>query len=188
MDASPPVWAQQTVQGVFSTIGWGSGARVVAYETGDLNPVEPTWTTTQAIQSLVTLMAMCGMDGGSFWRWTSFENSEVLDPTLAQPIKVGWAISRHFVASVLAGLLVVSHLPADFITSRIQARRGGPAIGLGLYHYRMADFAVESTVILVGLFFYRQSLDETRRRWKVLLGMGVTLIGFLLLGDTLVAG
>src|SRR5690349_113054 len=70
VDASPPVWAEQTVQGVFSTIGSDSGARVVAYEMGDLTPVQSTWTTSQAIQNLLVLMATYGMDGGSFWRWT----------------------------------------------------------------------------------------------------------------------
>jgi hypothetical protein len=88
VDASPPVWAEQTVQRVFSTIGWGSEARVVAYEMGNLTPVQPTWTTSQAIQSLLSLMATYGMDGGSFWRWVSFQNSEDQDPTLAQPIKL----------------------------------------------------------------------------------------------------
>jgi len=88
VDASPPIWAEQTVQGVFSRIGWGSGARVVAYEMGDSVPVQPTWTTSQAIQNLVRLMAMYGIDGGSFWRWTSFENSEDIDPSLAQPVKL----------------------------------------------------------------------------------------------------
>jgi hypothetical protein len=88
VDASPPVWADQTVQRVFSTIGWASEARVVAYEMGDSPPVQPTWTTSQAIQNLVNLMARYGIDGGSFWRWTSFESSEDQDPTLAQPIKL----------------------------------------------------------------------------------------------------
>jgi hypothetical protein len=89
VDASPPVWAEQTLQNeVFSTIGWASGARVVAPEMGDLPPVQSTWTTTQAIESLIRLMAEYGIDGGSFWRWTSFDNSEDQDPTLAQPIKL----------------------------------------------------------------------------------------------------
>ena len=86
VEASPPMWAEQTVQGVFSRIG--SGARLVAYEMGDSTPVQPTWTTSQAIQNLVGLMAKYGIDGGSFWRWTSFNNSEDQDPALAQPIKL----------------------------------------------------------------------------------------------------
>jgi hypothetical protein len=86
VEANPPVWAEQTVQGVLSRIG--SGARVVAYEMGNSTPVQPTWTTSQAIQNLVGLMAKYGIDGGSFWRWTSFNNSEDQDPALAQPIKL----------------------------------------------------------------------------------------------------
>jgi hypothetical protein len=30
------------------------------------------------------------VDGGSFWRWTSFQNSEDVDPTLALPVKRRW--------------------------------------------------------------------------------------------------
>src|SRR5262249_13411847 len=88
VDASPSIWADQTLQNeVFSTIGWSSGARVVAYEMGEGGPVEPSWTTSQAIQDIASLMARYRIDGGSFWRSTSFENSEDPDPTLAEPIK-----------------------------------------------------------------------------------------------------
>ena len=119
VDASPPVWAQQTVQRVFSTIGWSTGARVVVYEMGDSPPVEPTWTTTQAIQSLVRLMAEYGVDGGSFWRWTSFENSEDQDPTLAQPIKLRGADFNYTPAKAV---LECYYTGACRLQPRIRAR------------------------------------------------------------------
>jgi hypothetical protein len=54
---------------------------------GAMNPVEPTWSTAQALESLLLLMRKHGMDGGCFWRWTNFDNSEDSDSSLAQPIK-----------------------------------------------------------------------------------------------------
>ena len=162
-------------------LGIGLGARRLSHSL-------PLWALLLATILPDASDALSGFTPWVGW-WVEFSHTLLGVASLATFMGlVGWAISRHFVVSVFAGLLVVSHLPADFITSRIQTWRGGPAIGLGLYHYRMADFAVESTVILVGLFFYRQSLNETQRRWKVLLGMGVTLIGFQLLGDILVTG
>jgi hypothetical protein len=40
-----------------------------------------------ALESLVWIMQNYGIDGGCFWRWTDFSNTEELDPTLASPIK-----------------------------------------------------------------------------------------------------
>jgi hypothetical protein len=88
-DADPPTWADQTLgQEVYGTIGTGNGARVVAYEMGNMTPVNPNWSTAMALGNLLTLLRKYGAGGGSFWRWTSFMNSEDSDPTLATPIKV----------------------------------------------------------------------------------------------------
>lgn len=87
VDATPASWAEQTVQDIFATIGAGNGARVVAYEMGNMVPVESTWSTSQALENLLRLMATYGMDGGSFWRWTSFTNDEDANSSLAEPIK-----------------------------------------------------------------------------------------------------
>jgi len=88
VDASPPVWADQTAQNVLSIIGWGSGARVVAPEMGDAVPVEPNWTSSQAIENLVRIMAQYGFDGGSYWTWVNEHPGDDTNPTLAQPIKL----------------------------------------------------------------------------------------------------
>jgi len=87
-DLNPHQWAMETANGVFDVIGRGSGARVVAVEMGLLPPTEPGWTTEQALESLIWVMQATGMDGGCFWRWTSFDNGEDADPTLALPIKL----------------------------------------------------------------------------------------------------
>src|SRR5213593_766043 len=102
VDADPASWAEQTLQGVLATIGSGSGARVVAPEMGLLPPVEPTWSTDQALESLIQLFTQYGVDGGAFWRWTSFTNPEDADPSLAQPVKRrGVAFTYNAVKDVL---------------------------------------------------------------------------------------
>ena len=87
VEAEPAPWAEQTLQAVLATIGTSSGARVVAPEMGLLPPVETTWSTEQALESLIELFRTYRVDGGAFWRWTSFNNGEDADPTLAQPVK-----------------------------------------------------------------------------------------------------
>ncbi len=87
-DLAPHPWAEQTLQTIYGIIGTGSGARVVATEMGDNNPVDPAWKTEWAMESLTTLMEKYQIEGGSFWRWTSFMDSEDSDPTLTQPVKV----------------------------------------------------------------------------------------------------
>jgi Big-like domain-containing protein len=80
-------WADQTIQYVTSVTG--AGPRIVAPEMGDLPPVDQVnWNTQHALESLVFLTHKYGLDGGSFWRWTSFMNSEDSDTTLAQAVKV----------------------------------------------------------------------------------------------------
>ena len=86
-DTDPDSWADQTLTGLFAVIGNGSHARVVAGEMGYLPPVSASWSTAQALQSLVTQMRRHGVDGGAFWRWTSFNTAEDSDPTLADPVK-----------------------------------------------------------------------------------------------------
>jgi hypothetical protein len=85
-DLNPHDWADQTLQYVTGVVG--SGPRVVVPEMGDMSPVDQVnWKTQYAVESIVFLMQKYGIDGGSFWRWVSFDNSEDSDPTLADPVK-----------------------------------------------------------------------------------------------------
>lgn len=81
------LWAEETLIQVLNTIGAGNGARVVAPEMGYMAPTDRWWSTEQAVESLVFLMEKYGVEGGAFWRWTSFFDEEDKDPTLADPVK-----------------------------------------------------------------------------------------------------
>jgi uncharacterized protein (TIGR03437 family) len=87
-DLAPHPWAEQTLQTIYGIIGTGNGSRVVATEMGYLPPVIPSWKTEWAVESLATLMEKYQIEGGSFWRWVSFMDSEDSDPTLANPVKI----------------------------------------------------------------------------------------------------
>jgi hypothetical protein len=75
---------------------------------------------------------------------------------------IGWiAAGRR--AAVVLGALAASHVPLDYVTSRLLVWPGGPRIGLGLYAHPAIDLAVEATVIAAGWSIYRGSLPAPRR-------------------------
>jgi uncharacterized protein (TIGR03437 family) len=92
-ELDPHSWAEQTLQTAYGIIGTGNGARVVATEMGDAAPVDPARKTEWTMESLVTLLEKYPIEGGSFYRWTSYTNcssgcpNEDADPTLADPVK-----------------------------------------------------------------------------------------------------
>ena len=162
-------------------LGIGLGARRLSHSL-------PLWALLLATILPDASDALSGFTPWVGW-WVEFSHTILGVASLATFMGlVGGAISRHFVASVLAGLLVVSHLLADFITSRIRPGGAGPRLAWVYIITAWLILPSSRPSYWSDSFFYRQSLHETRRRWKVLLGMGVTLIGFQLLGDTLVAG
>jgi hypothetical protein len=87
VDAAPQEWADETLQKTVNTTGRDNGSRIVAVEMGLFAPTEPGWNTEQAIESLISLMYKYNLDGGCFWRWTSFSNDEDSNSTLAEPVK-----------------------------------------------------------------------------------------------------
>jgi hypothetical protein len=86
VDEGPDDWAAHTLAGIRAIVG--RAPRIVAPEMGDASPVDPHWQSDCALESLVALMPGFGVAGGSFWRWTSFQDSEDSDPTLSLPVKV----------------------------------------------------------------------------------------------------
>lgn len=104
-EADPHAWAIETATHIFDTIGRDNGARVVAPEMGLMSAGDPNWTTEMALESLVWVMQEFGIDGGCFWRWTDFENSEELNSHIASPIKQrGKEFTYNPVAQVLKQL------------------------------------------------------------------------------------
>jgi hypothetical protein len=105
VEVGPHAWAVETVKDMFDVIGRQNGARVVAPEMGAMVPVDPAWNTGMALESLAWIMQTYGIDGGSFWRWTSFFNYEDADPANATTIKLrGKAYTYTPVKDVLQAL------------------------------------------------------------------------------------
>jgi membrane-bound metal-dependent hydrolase YbcI (DUF457 family) len=75
-----------------------------------------------------------------------------------------------------AGLLVLSHVAVDYLTSWLPLWSGGPWAGLRLYSIPWADFLLECAVIAAGLALYVRSPDVRRpARWG-LTGMAATMV------------
>lgn len=64
----------------------GVGARVVPTEMGDNEPIETSWKTEWAMESLVALLEKYGIQEGSFDRWVNAQNTQDSDPTIADPV------------------------------------------------------------------------------------------------------
>jgi uncharacterized protein YjdB len=85
VEIGPAAWAEQTVRDTWLTIGRTSKAAVIASEFG--TDPDPAWSATQGTESQLTLMEKYGLAGGSYWRWTSFSDSEDADPNTWMPVK-----------------------------------------------------------------------------------------------------
>jgi len=81
---------------------------------------------------------------------------------------IGWGGARIYLPASRDALwvvvLVVSHLPADWVTSRLALWPHGPVWGAGLYSRPGIDLAIESVLAVAGWAIYRRSLPRERRR------------------------
>ncbi|MFK2893099.1 hypothetical protein [Dyella flagellata] len=75
-----------------------------------------------------------------------------------------------------SGLLVLSHVGVDYLTSRLPLWRHGPDIGLHLYATPWADFLLEALVMVAGLILYAASPDLRRPARGSLIGMGLLML------------
>jgi len=78
--------------------------------------------------------------------------------------------------AVGSGLLVISHVAVDYLTSRLPLWRHGPAVGLHLYALPWADFLMEAVVIVVGVALYARSPDLRRPARGGLMAMGLLML------------
>lgn len=157
-------------------IGIGLGARRLAPET-------PLGLLLVAALLPDFVDAVSGLTARAHWFQTY---SHTLTGVAVGVVAIGlaaWLIARSLVAAFTGALLVVSHLLADFITSRIQLWRNGPVVGLAVYNHHLLDFCVEGLVIIVGWWIYRGTLPRQGRRHWALVVMLVILLGFQLLLD-----
>lgn len=69
---------------------------------------------------------------------------------------------RH--AGIWVAALVATHLPADWITSRLALWPGGPQWGMGLYARPGLDLAIEAALAVAAWAIYRRGLPAPVRR------------------------
>lgn len=100
-DEHPHLWAIETMDFLFETIGTNTKSKVVFVEMGlTTNLVLPTkdryfyepviykhWNKELAMHSLVWLMQAYGVDGGCFWAWSNTSSMEEVDPVYGQQVK-----------------------------------------------------------------------------------------------------
>lgn len=90
---------------------------------------------------------------------------------------------RRATLALGTGLLVVSHVAADYLTSRLPLWRHGPVTGLHLYATPWADFTLETATVALGLALYATSPDLRPRARGGLLAMGLLMLAMQALWD-----
>ena len=75
---------------------------------------------------------------------------------------LAWAIWHRRATAVLVAVLVCAHALFDLTTGFKPFWLGGPSIGMGLYRFQSLDFAVESSLVVVGWVILRRSKEPPR--------------------------
>ncbi|MDE3173109.1 MAG: Ig-like domain-containing protein [Gemmatimonadota bacterium] len=102
VDVPAGPWADSTVRRIFATVGPATRAHIVAIEMG-VTPGDPSTTAQQGLDDLLSRMERYGLDGGSYYRWTGFQNSDDGNPSVAVPVKLrGYAYTYTAIKDVLA--------------------------------------------------------------------------------------
>jgi hypothetical protein len=84
-DEDAHTWAIEALADVAALVE--PGARVVASELGYLSPLDLSWNTAHAYESIMRLFAEHGWEGGSFWVWAHTLTSQDTDPAQSDAIK-----------------------------------------------------------------------------------------------------
>jgi hypothetical protein len=69
---------------------------------------------------------------------------------------IAYAATRQRATGALCALLVLAHLPPDFVTGHKLFWPGGEIVGLRLYDHPIADFALESVLVAAGWWLLRR--------------------------------
>ncbi|MDQ6717099.1 MAG: metal-dependent hydrolase [Gemmatimonadota bacterium] len=69
-------------------------------------------------------------------------------------------------AALVVAAVVISHVLLDYLTGIKPTWPGGPLIGLGMYRFPIADFALEAAVIVAGWLMYRGTVQAERGGWN----------------------
>jgi hypothetical protein len=85
IDDRAHAWADQSLRRVREVIG--PEPRVFAAEFGDLPPVDRSWPTRTALESLSVLMQRYGIDGGAYWQWVEGTDAADHDPLSTETVK-----------------------------------------------------------------------------------------------------
>lgn len=89
---------------------------------------------------------------------------------------LGLAISHNLASGLVVGVVALSHVLLDLMTSRIRLWPGGPTAGLHWYRRPMVDFAIEAALVIGGWLLYGRSLPRTRRFSPAALAMLLVLL------------
>jgi hypothetical protein len=68
---------------------------------------------------------------------------------------IAYAVTKQRATGALCALLVLAHLPPDFVTGHKLFWPGGEIVGLRLYDHPIADFALESALVATGWWLLR---------------------------------
>lgn len=75
---------------------------------------------------------------------------------------IAWLATDRRITGVLAAVLVLAHLPPDFVTGRKLFWPGGELLGLRLYEHPLADFFLEASILLAGWWLVRSRRPAPR--------------------------
>jgi len=90
---------------------------------------------------------------------------------------IGLVVYGRRAAAVLAAL-AATHVPLDYVTSRLGMLPSGPKVGLGLYAQPVVDLVVESLVIAAGWWLYRSTLPDKRRNHAAVPAIAAVMLVF----------
>jgi len=98
--------------------------------------------------------------------------------SLVMAIAWSWLVFRFSKSAVLGGC-VFSHWVLDWVVHArdLPLYRGGPEVGLGLWHYRAGTLAVESAILIAGLWVYLRATQAktTMGRYGMIVFAGLLI-------------